>query len=58
MTLDFSRHIFEKYANVKFHENSASGSRVRCRWTDGQTETDTTKLTADFRNFVKVPKNM
>jgi hypothetical protein len=26
--LEFSRYIFEKYSNVKFHENPYSGSRV------------------------------
>jgi len=28
MELEFSRQIFEKYSNTKFHENSSSGSRV------------------------------
>ena len=28
MKLEFSRHIFEKYSNIKFHENPTSGSRV------------------------------
>jgi len=28
MKLEFSRHIFEKHSNVKFHENSSIGSRV------------------------------
>jgi len=28
MKLEFSRQIFEKYSNIKFHENSSSGSRV------------------------------
>ena len=54
MELEFSRKIFEKYSNMKFHENPSSGSRqVRPggRWgerTDG--ETDMTKLTVAFRN--------
>jgi hypothetical protein len=26
--LEFSRRIFEKYSNMKFHENPFSGSRV------------------------------
>jgi len=26
--LEFSRQIFEKYSNTKFHENPSSGSRV------------------------------
>jgi uncharacterized protein with PQ loop repeat len=28
MKLKFSRHIFEKYSNIKFYENPSSGSRV------------------------------
>ena len=35
MKLEFSRQIFEKYANIKFHENSSSGGRgVQCERTD------------------------
>jgi len=38
MKLEFSRQMFEKYSNVKLHENSSSGSRVvPCRSTDRQT---------------------
>jgi len=33
--LEFSRHIFEKYSNVKFNENPSNGSRVvSCGRTD------------------------
>jgi len=28
MKLGFSQQIFEKYSNIKFHENASSGSRV------------------------------
>jgi len=40
MKLEFSGRIFERCWNIKFHENSDSGSRVfPCgridRWTDG-----------------------
>jgi len=28
MNLEFSRQIFEKYLNMKFHENPSSGSRA------------------------------
>jgi len=28
MKVSFSRHIFEKYSNIKFHKNPSSGSRV------------------------------
>ena len=35
--IQFSRRIFEKYSNFKFHENSSSESRVLPRGqTDGQ----------------------
>ena len=41
MELEFSRQIFEKYSNTKFHENPSSGSRdVLCG-----------------RNFANAPKN-
>jgi hypothetical protein len=33
--LEFSRHIFEKYSDIKFHENSFRGNRgVLCQKTD------------------------
>ena len=39
MKLKFSRHIFEKSSNIKFHENPSNGSRVvTCAWTNGQTD--------------------
>jgi len=28
MKLEFSRQLFEKYSNIKFHKNPSSGSRV------------------------------
>ena len=53
MKLVFSRQIFEKRSNIKFHENPSSGSRVvPC----GQMETDMTKLTVAFRHFANAPK--
>jgi hypothetical protein len=56
MKLEFSRLIFEKSSNIKFHGNSSSVSRVvPCDQTDGRT--DMTNLTVDFRNFAKAPKN-
>ena len=56
MKLEFSCQIFEKYSNVKFHENPSSGSRVVQyeRTTEGQT--DMTKLIVAFRNFASAPK--
>jgi len=54
MELEFSRHIFEKYSNIKFHENPSSGSRVvPCAETDGQT--DMTKLRVAFPNYASAP---
>jgi hypothetical protein len=56
MKLEFSRQIFEKYLNTKFHENPSSGSRVvPCGRTNGQT--DMTKVTVAFGNFVKERRN-
>ena len=53
MKLEFSRQIFEKYSNIKFHENPSRGSRVvPCRRTDGQTW----RIVA-FRSFSKAPKH-
>jgi hypothetical protein len=49
--LDFPREIFEKYWNIKFHENPSSGSRVLpCG------RTFMTKLIVSFRNFSNAPK--
>jgi len=50
MKLKFSQQIFEKYSNVKFHENPSSGSRVVPRGQiDGRT--DMTKLIVVFSQF-------
>ena len=60
MNFNFRDSIFEKYSNKKFGENPSSGSRiVPDGRADRQTDrhTDMTKLTVDFRNFVKAPKN-
>jgi hypothetical protein len=36
--LEFSRQVFTKYSNIKFHEYPCSGSRaIPCGRTDGQT---------------------
>jgi hypothetical protein len=59
MKLDFSREIFEKYSNIKFHENSSSGSRiVPCGRIDGPTNRDMTKLIVAVHNFAKAPKSV
>ena len=56
MKLEFSRQILEKYANIKFHENSSSWSpAVLFGLTDGRT--DMTKLTVAFHNFANAPNN-
>jgi hypothetical protein len=60
MKLDLSRQIFEKYENIKSHENSSSRSRVvRCGRMDGRTDgqTDMAKLIVAFRNFANAPKS-
>jgi hypothetical protein len=42
MKLEFSREIFEKHPNLKFHENPSSGNRVVARGlTDGQMDRQT-----------------
>jgi len=39
MKYEFSGNIFEKYLNIKFHENPSSGSLVvPCGRTDGRTD--------------------
>jgi len=49
MKLEFSRQIFEKSSNIKFHENPSSGSRI-----NGRTDRN---LIVAFRNFTNSPKN-
>ena len=40
MSLEFSRRVFEKFSNIKFHENLSSERRVvPCALIDGQTDT-------------------
>jgi len=52
--LEFSRLIFEKYSNIKFHENPPSGSGVvPCGRTDGHNEAN-----RRFHNFAKAPKHV
>jgi len=61
MKLDFSRHIFEKYSNVKYYENPSSGSRVvPCGQMDERIDgqTDMTKPIVAFRNFAKAPETV
>jgi len=50
--LEFSRQNFEKYSNIKFHENLFSGSRVfPCARTDSHDE-------ANSPFFVNAPKHI
>ena len=56
MKLEFSRQFFEKHTNIKFHENTSTGSRVvPCGETDRRR--GLTKLIVAFRNFSNAPKN-
>ena len=53
MKIEFSRQIFEKFSNIKFHENPSSGSRafVPCG------RTNMTELIVAFCNSANAPKN-
>ena len=53
----FSTDFFKKSANIKFHENSSSGSRVVPCGPADRRETHVTKLTFPFRDFANWPKN-
>jgi len=55
MKIEFSEQMFEKYSNIKFHENPSSRSRVV---PSGQTDrrTDMTGLFAALCNFADAPK--
>jgi len=49
----FSRPIFEKYSNIKFHEIPSNGSELF----DADGRTGMTKLRVAFRTFANAPKN-
>jgi hypothetical protein len=51
---EFSRQIFRKFSNIKFHENPSSGSRL-IPWGRTDRQTDITRLTDAFRNFANAP---
>jgi hypothetical protein len=52
ITFVFSRHIFIKLSNVKFHDSLSIGN---CADTDGQT--DVINLMGSFRDCAKARKN-
>jgi hypothetical protein len=52
MKLAFYQQIFEKYSNIKFHENPSIGIRVVVC---GYTERQTRNLMVAFQNFAKAP---
>jgi hypothetical protein len=52
--IEFPGQSFEKYSNIKFHENPSNERRVvPCGRMEGQT--DTTRLIVAFRNFANSP---
>jgi hypothetical protein len=56
MKIEFSQQIFEKYSNIKFHENPSSGRRdVPYGRIDRRT--DMTKVIVAFRNLANAPTN-
>ena len=57
MKFEFSRQIFEKFLNIKFHENPSDVYSMRSDgWTGGDRQTDMTKLKVAFLQFCEVPK--
>jgi hypothetical protein len=57
MKLEFSGQVFEKSLNIKFDQNSSSGSHVvPCGRTDRQTDgrTDLTKQIVAFRSVADI----
>jgi hypothetical protein len=61
MKVAFSKRIFEKFSNIKFHGNVSSGSRVvPCGQMYGRTDgrTDMMKRTVAFRNVANAPINV
>ena len=56
--LNFLDRFFEKYSNVRLHENPFSGSRVAPLREEGRTDrrTDVTKLKVASGNFAILPK--
>jgi len=56
--MNFRDRFFEKYSDIKFHENSSSGIRaVPCGRTYGQTVDRHGEANNLFQSFVKAPVN-
>jgi hypothetical protein len=55
MKLEFSRQIFEKYADIRFHEICPVEAELSCA--NGQTQTGLAKLVVAFRNFANASEN-
>jgi len=53
MKLEFSRRIFEKYSNTKFHKSRPMGTE----FFHDDRQTDMTQLVDTFHNFVNAPTN-
>ena len=52
MKLEFSQNFFEKYSNIKFHENVSSGNLVvPCGQMDGRNFVNVPIITAAFFHF-------
>ena len=60
MILEILGQIFEKYWDIKFHQNPSSLEPSCSMRTERRTykRTDVTKLTVAFRNFANAPKNI
>jgi len=56
--IGFSRQVFEKSSNIKFHENPFHGSRiVPCGRTDRQTDVTKLLVIVAFLDYANPPKN-
>ena len=55
MRRELSQQIFEKFSNVKCHENMYSGIRI-VPWGKIDGQTGTKKLTVAFQNFANTSK--
>jgi len=56
MKLEFSRKIFEKYSNIKFHENRPVAAELFNADRRMDKQIDMAKLIVAIRNFANVPK--